>query len=39
VELHRGTMSATHGHPGLRVDIELPVAPVRTVPEPALAAR
>jgi len=39
VELHRGTMSATNVHPGLRVDIELPVAPVRTVPEPALAAR
>jgi two-component system sensor histidine kinase CpxA len=40
VELHHGTMQATNAHPGLRVEIDLPVA-VETEPEeePVLHAR
>jgi two-component system sensor histidine kinase CpxA len=39
VELHHGTMSAKNVHPGLRVEIELPVAPSKEAPEPVLAGR
>jgi two-component system sensor histidine kinase CpxA len=39
VELHRGQMRASNMHPGLQVEIDLPLTPVKPQPaQPALAS-